>query len=237
MGSNQEVKVQYQGRKTSRSGSEKRRREILEASLRIVVREGVRGVRHRAVAKEAGVPLSATTYYFKDISDLIIDTFALFAEYSVNNDIIPFANKLVKFLERFESDEIRSSEVRALVVQELASRVTAGIYCDLTQNRNKLIAQQALLHEAVRDPRLAEIAMTYRKALLNSGFLKACEIYGADDPERDANLLLAGIINVQYEYLLKTPESVDKQAIEKQLVHLFNSLLNSVAVGDSVDYA
>jgi AcrR family transcriptional regulator len=46
------------------------------------VRDGVRAVRHRAVAAEAGVPLSATTYYFKDIDDLLTDTFAQYVERS-----------------------------------------------------------------------------------------------------------------------------------------------------------
>ena len=74
--------VQYQGRKASRQGSEQRRQLILDAAMRIVVRDGVRGVRHRAVAAEAGVPLSATTYYFKDIDDLLNDTFAQYVERS-----------------------------------------------------------------------------------------------------------------------------------------------------------
>lgn len=74
--------VQYQGRKTARQGSEQRRQQILDAAMRIVVRDGVRGVRHRAVAAEAGVPLSATTYYFKDIQDLLADTFAQYVERS-----------------------------------------------------------------------------------------------------------------------------------------------------------
>ena len=39
--------VQYQGRKASRQGSEQRRQEILDAAMRIVVRDGVRAVRHR----------------------------------------------------------------------------------------------------------------------------------------------------------------------------------------------
>ena len=78
--SKQASTVKYQGRKTSRAGSEQRRRLILEAALRIVIREGVRGIRHRAVAKEADVPLAATTYYFKDIQELINDTFTLYAE-------------------------------------------------------------------------------------------------------------------------------------------------------------
>jgi AcrR family transcriptional regulator len=74
--------VQYQGRKASRQGSEQRRQDILDAAMRIVVRDGVRAVRHRAVATEAGVPLSATTYYFKDIDDLLTDTFAQYVERS-----------------------------------------------------------------------------------------------------------------------------------------------------------
>ncbi len=72
--------VRYQGRKASRQGSEQRRQAILDAAMRLIVRDGVRAVRHRAVAAEAQVPLSATTYYFKDIDDLITDTFALFVE-------------------------------------------------------------------------------------------------------------------------------------------------------------
>ncbi|KAF1054989.1 MAG: HTH-type transcriptional regulator RcdA [Stenotrophomonas maltophilia] len=74
--------VRYQGRKASRQGSEQRRQAILDAAMRLIVRDGVRAVRHRAVAAEAGVPLSATTYYFKDIQDLITDTFSLFVERS-----------------------------------------------------------------------------------------------------------------------------------------------------------
>ena len=77
------TEIQYQGRKTRRTGSEQRRQAILEASLNIIVRDGIRAVRHRSVAREAGVPLSATTYYFKDLSDLIADTFALFAERAI----------------------------------------------------------------------------------------------------------------------------------------------------------
>src|SRR5690606_40873094 len=72
--------LQYHGRKASRAKSEHRRRLILEAALRIVVRDGVRGIRHRAVAAEAEVPLAATTYYFRDIDELIVDTFTLYTE-------------------------------------------------------------------------------------------------------------------------------------------------------------
>src|ERR1700712_4510695 len=74
--------VRYQGRKASRQGSEQRRQDILDAAMRIVIRDGVRAVRHRAVATEASVPLSATTYYFKDMDDLLTDAFSQYVERS-----------------------------------------------------------------------------------------------------------------------------------------------------------
>ena len=40
--------VQYQGRKASRQGSEQRRQDILDAAMRIVVRDGVRAVPYRS---------------------------------------------------------------------------------------------------------------------------------------------------------------------------------------------
>ncbi|CAN0605626.1 unnamed protein product, partial [Ectocarpus sp. 12 AP-2014] len=72
--------IQYHGRKAARAKSEHRRLQILEATLRIAAREGLRGIKHRAVAREAKVPLAATTYYFRDIDELISDAFMLFAE-------------------------------------------------------------------------------------------------------------------------------------------------------------
>ena len=49
---------------------ERRREEILRATLRVIGAHGADAVTHRAVAAEAGVPLSATTYYFASLDDL-----------------------------------------------------------------------------------------------------------------------------------------------------------------------
>ncbi|MFD7658844.1 TetR/AcrR family transcriptional regulator [Actinosynnema sp. NPDC059797] len=51
---------------------EQRRRAILEATLRVVARDGVAGVSHRSVAREAGVPPSSATYYYATLDDLLI---------------------------------------------------------------------------------------------------------------------------------------------------------------------
>ena len=65
-----------------RSRGEQTRRRILEAVLTVIARDGIRGVTHRAVAAEAGVQLSLTTYYFRDIESMISEAFAQFSEQS-----------------------------------------------------------------------------------------------------------------------------------------------------------
>ena len=60
-------------RRTSRRGSEKRAL-IIEATAQLVMEQGFSAVSHRAVAERAGVPLSATTYYFRSLDDLLTAT-------------------------------------------------------------------------------------------------------------------------------------------------------------------
>ncbi|MFI6291829.1 TetR/AcrR family transcriptional regulator [Nonomuraea sp. NPDC050790] len=50
---------------------EQRKRELIEATIRVVARDGVAGVSHRTVSKEAGQPATAAAYYFKTIDDLL----------------------------------------------------------------------------------------------------------------------------------------------------------------------
>lgn len=54
-----------------RAKGERSRRQLIEATIRVVARDGVAGVSHRAVAREAGQPATAAAYYFKSIDDLL----------------------------------------------------------------------------------------------------------------------------------------------------------------------
>ncbi|CCH29125.1 TetR family transcriptional regulator [Actinosynnema sp. NPDC047251] len=50
---------------------ERRKKELIEATLRVVARDGVAGVSHRTVSREAGQPATAAAYYFAGIADLL----------------------------------------------------------------------------------------------------------------------------------------------------------------------
>ncbi|UVJ45104.1 TetR family transcriptional regulator [Pseudomonas sp. LS1212] len=192
--------VQYQGRKASRQGSEQRRQDILDAAMRIVVRDGVRGVRHRAVAAEAGVPLSATTYYFKDIEDLLTDTFAQYVERSA-----AFMAKL------WESTEIilrqllaQASSVpssRAQLADEIAKMTAEYVQRQLFTRRDYLMAEQAFRQEALLSPRLAELVCSHQQILLQ-GTCQMLQVLGSREPQQDAKVLTAIIGRMEYQGLL-----------------------------------
>ncbi|MGM1058818.1 TetR/AcrR family transcriptional regulator [Saccharothrix sp. Mg75] len=63
-----------------RARGDRRRRALLEATLRVVERDGVAGVSHRSVAREAGVPATSATYYYATLDDLLVATLTWSAE-------------------------------------------------------------------------------------------------------------------------------------------------------------
>ena len=124
--------IDYKGRKAKYSRGEVRRQQILEAALRIVVSEGVRSVRHRAVAKEADVPLSATTYYFKDIKDLILDTFTLFVDRALQNVADSFDPEVEAFIRAIDQEKFKDTEFRREFTRNVAEMFTAYIIKEIT---------------------------------------------------------------------------------------------------------
>ncbi|MGJ7907850.1 TetR/AcrR family transcriptional regulator [Actinopolyspora sp. H202] len=57
-----------------RAKGERRRREIIDATLRVIERDGIAGVSHRNIAREAGVPPASVVYYFESIDGVLIAT-------------------------------------------------------------------------------------------------------------------------------------------------------------------
>ena len=201
--------VRYQGRKASRQGSEQRRQAILDAAMRLIVRDGVRAVRHRAVAAEAQVPLSATTYYFKDIDDLITDTFALFVERN--------AEALSAFWSSVEGDLQEMAAVladdpgaRGSLVERIVELAVQYVQVQLTERREHLLAEQAFRQEALLNPRLRELADAHQRILS----LGAVHFPGARfrAAEQDAKVLTSIILQMEYQGLV---DGVEQLAVDE----------------------
>lgn len=213
--------VQYQGRKASRQGSEQRRQEILDAAMRIVVRDGVRGVRHRAVAAEAGVPLSATTYYFKDIEDLLTDTFAQYVERSAAYMAKLWAST-EELLRNIMARNDGSPASRAQLADEIARMTAEYVHRQLLTRRDYLMAEQAFRQEALLSPRLAALVTSHQQILLQ-GTCQLLQVLGSREPHQDAKVLTAIIGRMEYQGLLdsQAPMADDEMlAILVRYMHL-----------------
>ncbi|MEX6501187.1 TetR/AcrR family transcriptional regulator [Pseudomonas zhanjiangensis] len=213
--------VQYQGRKASRQGSEQRRQAILDGAMRLIVRDGVRAVRHRAVAAEAGVPLSATTYYFKDIDDLITDTFAQFVEHSAVY-MAKFWDSTQDTLQEMVLALDGTPEARRQVADEIARLALEYVRHQLLARRDHLMAEQAFQQEALLNPRLHGLMRAYQRILLQ-GVTQFFEVLGSQQPEQDAEVFAAIILRMEYQSLLGGIEQLDNDgmlSILKRYMHL-----------------
>ena len=199
--------VKYQGRKASRQGSEQRRQAILDAAMRIIVRDGVRAVRHRAVAAEAQVPLSATTYYFKDINDLITDTFAQFVERS-SAVMAAFWANVEDDLQAMAAALSRDGDSRREMTDQIVELAIQYVRVQLTERREHLLAEQAFRQEALLNPRLEQLAQSHRR-ILSLGVVHFFEVLGSQQPEQDAKVLTAIILQMEYQGLLDGVEHLD----------------------------
>ncbi|MGK0405249.1 MAG: DNA-binding transcriptional regulator YbjK [Oleispira sp.] len=215
--SQQSSAVKYQGRKTSRAGSEQRRRLILEASLRIVVREGVRGIRHRAVAKEAEVPLAATTYYFKDIQELINDTFTLHAEQSLEV-VNQFSKSLfVPLIDGGGKSFIKAINSTEDMLEIIADNMTQYLVEQITHHRDALIAEQAFRYESILSPHLCKLGQVHKLALMQK-FTDLLAMLHTPNPREDATIMISVIHRIEYEGLLVDPENLNKEMIRATLL-------------------
>ena len=227
--SNGNETLKYQGRKTSRANSEQRRRIILEAALRIVVRDGVRGVRHRAVAKEADVPLSATTYYFRDISDLITDTFTLFVEMGAEKFKAFWEESDTKLQEALalldgQHPNSLSQDVQQVFVGKMVDLALEYIVAQLKEHRDYLIAERSFQLECLRNENLRPVAFNHQSYLLNSleSFFRRV---GSEQPGIDAQLFAAVIMQVEYQCMVQSGDEPDIGMIRDRLTRQINLMI------------
>lgn len=212
--------IEFQGRKAKRADSRERRRLILEAGLRIIIRDGMRGMRHRAIATEASVPLAATTYYFKDINELISDAFNLFAENSLL-DTQQLAEDSFRSLEQYTPEQLRDPAIRKVLASGLIEFMIEHIERQVG-DRDGRILEHAFRNEALRNPSLAKHAAIPQQKTL-ARIVKFFRLLESSDPEADAEIVNGVIMQLEYQALTSNIENND--IIRRTITHLAEKLI------------
>ncbi|MCP4273771.1 MAG: TetR family transcriptional regulator [Gammaproteobacteria bacterium] len=216
-----EHKFSFQEPKSRRADGAKKKIKILEAALRLIVKKGIRGVKHRAIAKEANVSLSSTTYYFKDIHDLITDAFTYFANEELKSSEQLHKNSLEALKTINKPAQLSSKEhltaVISVFVQEHISQQIMQI--------DRRILEYAFQDEALHNTKLANTMTLMQESnlrMIDEFFISM----GSRDPRSDAHITLASIRHIEYQLIIDKKQSIDDPIIKRMVESLIDKLLS-----------
>ena len=215
----------YNGRKAQRADSRQRRKAILEATLRLIVKEGIRGIRHRAVAREADVPLAATTYYFKHLNDLISDAFTYFVEQNIDQTR-NLQEESFSAARQLSPQQLTAPAGRRQLLQQLTRFVLSHIRAQAS-NRDNRVIELAFKNEALRNEQLTRAVRMANQATENM-IVEFFELLRLDDPVAAAQIVHGTILNLEFQ-VLNGAISIDSPLLERSVTMMIKALIPSVA--------
>jgi DNA-binding transcriptional regulator YbjK len=120
-----------------RARGERAREALLDAALRVVERDGVAGVTHRRVCREAGLPTSSAAYHFDSINQLL-------------------EQALIR-----SDEQCHEALVRIGASEEPLTALAQWLADDFETERTRLIAEYELFLYAARTPSLRRAALRW----------------------------------------------------------------------------
>ncbi len=209
----------------TRPRGEQTRRRILDATLSVIARAGVSGTTHRAIAREAGVQLSLTTYYFRDLNELLCLAFRAFMDRDYGAMSEQW-EKAFRYLDQFSPSDFADEETRRRIIDYCTKRLVDHLRHGLTDHPEGLAVEHHFFYEALNDSALQELSELHRNRLLQP-MVRFCEYFNAIDPETDARLLLGTITRLEYEALPSSPDNVDYKSIRNEIRRIVGWIVNS----------
>ncbi len=192
---------------TAQRQSGKRTREaLLDAAITVIARNGLEGLSHREVAKQAAASPALTTYYFSSKTDLIIQAFDHYVEH-VPPAISALWQQGYAILEAIENGQAAPEAISQL------AHLAANFLC-LPENRQRdeIAFELAFFHQPRMDEVLAKRVRAYRDNMRQPALI-FCQRCNSLDPEVDADLLMGLIARLEFEQLSKTIDVSVERAV------------------------
>lgn len=198
------------------------KRDIIEATLRVIASQGVHGTTFRAVADEANVKLSLVGYHFPDRAVLLRNSVAiLFGRQSglINNVF----NEIFSLIAKFNQRDFRRSISRAEIALLLSDAVTDVIYNYYLSDRVDPKVLLNLKFDIHPDPALIHVRNLGHRSL-KAYLIELCQKIHSDSPVDDSRLL-AGVFTL-FELECLQQRRPDYRKIHNAVWQCFSHILN-----------
>jgi TetR/AcrR family transcriptional regulator, regulator of biofilm formation and stress response len=191
-------------RAEARPRGEARKAALTEAALTLIAQVGPDGLTHRAVAKQAGLPLAATTYWFASKEDMVRAAL----EHAAERDIAYW-------------ERLREAS-RDWTIATLPAHLTKVIEESCTTRRECAVVDCALWLEAVRRPELRDVAQRWLDAYATA--IRAI-LVNAGAPATDADAdLLGSVVDGLIGHQLVATGPFDRKLVTARLKRLIAAL-------------
>ena len=193
----------------------RRHTELLEAALRIIVREGAGAVTHRSVVSEANASYGSVVYYFGSRKKLIRETLRFVARQNVQA-----LSKSWKEIERHGTD-----------VQAIATLLARHSTHQMIEDRRMGMVIYELHLASARDADLRPILRAWGRAydFIMRGTLKAL---GSTDPSSDTALLVNAINGMVISQLAFSGRDFESKVLRPALERLLLAIQRRVLAAD-----
>ncbi|MCB1705491.1 MAG: TetR family transcriptional regulator [Halioglobus sp.] len=228
---NRKAAVQLAGARAA--GSEATRIKMLDAALDIMIEEGIRAVRHRAVAKRAGVSLGSTTYHFASIEEIIISAFEYWRSKALITDS-PFYRKTRALLAPYVDGVVPAAE-RPRIAAQIYQISLGYLRSQLSGKRDDRLLELAFHHESVRYPTLHQLVV--REGREQLAYLEVVHrAMGSVAPAEDARLTFSLFRQLEQSAVIEGAGRLDvgrvRRVLHRHMVLCFDIDLPAGGDGD-----
>jgi len=210
------------------SQRESRRDVIADAAILIIARSGLRGLTHRAVDAQAGLPAGTTSYYYRSRHALLAGTLARLAAFDEANMLgEPHAARVAASSGAGNLPDVAEAAGHQLGIDEIAASIAQVWALLLSSGIEHVRARFELALEAARQPDLGRGLQQHHEYFLAStqALLAAA---GSTDPERHSRQLVAYLDGLLFSHITAPHNHpAERAAIEAGVRDLLHGMLPS----------
>lgn len=208
---------------TRRAKGELTRTSILQATIQVLANNGIKGTTHRAVAQQADIQLSLTTYYFKDIKELVREAFILHIQQQKKWFELLWQQIDAAF-NRYGKTALRKKSNRLEMCASIAQASANFILQRMKEDPNGVAVDMVLFTEAQFCAEQLSLAEHYRHDRLQP-LIDLCAVFVKEQPQVSAKIIFNIFRQAEIEQIALPNSAMTKDELELMIKRVMVSMV------------